>query len=321
MPLHANAQALVDRLKEAGGGKVRTDWSVPAEVRNELNRKAFSGPDHIGEAVGRITDIKLPMTWGEMPVRIYYPKTDIPGDTEKGAGLVPGFLFIHGGGFCMGSIEQYDELCRKLVNTLGRVTVSFEYRLAPKYRHPSHIEDCISISQWLFDNAASLGIDRSHIAIGGDSAGGCLTTTTCMYFRDRNGVRFEKQIMAYPCTDFTFPLTKSMIENEEHTHLNFEAVMWCNMQYLSPDIDLNAPYLFPNRQKNLKDLPPCFILTGEYDVLRDEAEHYGEMLKKAGNDCRVKRYEGMTHTFLLNYKQFDKALEALEDIREFCRTD
>lgn len=313
MSLHPKALEVVEKLKSMGGGVVRTDWTMSAYEKSEISRKLYSDTEHLSEEVGQIIDVEIPTSWGKIPARFYYPLK-----YREGTGAYKGFMFIHGGGFCMGSIEQYDALCEKLTNKTGRIVLSFEYRLAPKYRHPCQLEDCVSVAQWLFDNADHYMIDKNHIVIGGDSAGGCLTANTCMYFRDRNGVLFEKQVMIYPTTDFVYPMTNSMIENDDKTHMNIEAVIWSDFQYLSPDIDLNAIYLFPNRQSNLKDLPPCFIITAEYDVLRDEAEIYGNKLCNAGNVCKIKRYDGMTHTFLLNYKNFEQAEEAFSDIRDFC---
>src|SRR5262249_42027937 len=115
-----------------------------------------------------------------VPVRIY--------ERNPRAGVLPGILYIHGGGFIVGALDDFDPMCERLVEAIDAVVVSVDYRLAPEHAFPAAPEDCYSALTWLFASADELGVDDSRIAVVGPSAGGGLTAAVALMARDRGEV-------------------------------------------------------------------------------------------------------------------------------------
>ncbi len=129
----------------------------------------------------------------DVPVRVYAP-------AEHGGDL-PGLVYIHGGGFILGSLDQVDPLGQRLADQLSMVVVSVDYRLAPENRFPAGLEDCYAALLWTAAKAADLGIDPTRLGVGGDSAGGGLAAATALLARDRGGPAIKAQILGVPELD------------------------------------------------------------------------------------------------------------------------
>ena len=129
----------------------------------------------------------------EVRVRVYRPR-------EQPIKL-PALLWIHGGGYVMGDIEQDDRLMKQLVKRIGCVAVSVDYRLAPEHPFPAPVEDCYAGLKWLFAHAGELGVEPARIAIGGASGGGGLAAGLALMARDRGEVQVAFQLLIYPMID------------------------------------------------------------------------------------------------------------------------
>jgi acetyl esterase len=300
MPIDPKAMEILQESKKNGG------WGVFTRSVEELRASMPSGRA-LEDAVSA-EDLSIPTLYGNMFARIYRP---IDSSSTKG------MVFYHGGGFVLGSLESHDGLIRNLAKETDRVVVAPEYRLAPEHKYPAAVEDAISTAQWVYDNCAHLGFDRNTLAVCGDSAGGTLAASTSLYFKRRGGVKFQKQVLIYPVTDFVIPGTASLVENDPFAIVNRDFALWSFFNYITPETNMNDPYLFPLRAEDLADLPATFVLTSEFDILRDEGECYAEKLSRAGTSVLLKRYEGMMHSFMLNFTTFKQARTALKDIAEF----
>src|SRR5438309_822181 len=146
-------------------------------------------------------------------------------------------------------------------------------------------------------HAAVLGGDPDRLVVIGDSAGGNLATAVALMARDRGGPKISQQVLLYPATNHSFD-TPSYQENADGYMLTRESCRWFWANYLNSDEDGRNPYASPLQADDLAGLPPAFIVTCEYDPLRDEGEAYGERLRAAGVPARVSRYDGMIHGFL-----------------------
>ena len=118
--------------------------------------------------VARVENRTIPGPAGDIPVRVYWPRT-------AEATTAPGVVFFHGGGWVICDLDTHDGQCRALANGADAVVVSVDYRLAPEAKFPAAADDCYAATQWVADHAAELGIDPARLAIAGDSAGGNLT--------------------------------------------------------------------------------------------------------------------------------------------------
>jgi acetyl esterase len=151
---------------------------------------AVSGPE-----VARVEDRTILGPYGEIPIRIYTP---------DGAGPHAAFVYLHGGGFILGSIEMSDATCRELADGASCIVVSVAYRLAPENKFPIPMEDCYATTQWVIDHAAEIGADARRVAVAGDSAGGNLAAAVCLIAKDRGGPAIAQQTLIYPVTNHAF---------------------------------------------------------------------------------------------------------------------
>lgn len=302
MTLDPQAKSLLDALAEADGPPILE--AEPEEVRQAM---AALGALSVPEAVREVVDRSVPGPDGEIPVRVYTP--DIASEVPN-----PGLVWYHGGGFVIGDLDTTDGVCRALCNRAGVVVVSVDYRLAPEHPFPAAVDDAIAAFDWVRAEAAHLGVDPDRIAVGGDSAGGNLTAVVAQARRDQ--VVF--QLLVYPAVDLTMSYP-SIDENAEGYLLTKDHMVWFTNHYLGEGVDRRDPRVSPLFADDLTGLPPAFVITAEYDPLRDEGEAYGERLADAEVDVGVRRYDGMIHAFFQLNGVIDAADGALDDAVEHLR--
>jgi acetyl esterase len=296
MPLDPQAKVLLDVMNSAETPDLAT--LEPAVVRQLFGT---IGPEAPVQEVGKVENRTIPGPDGPIPVRIYTP---------AGGGPHPLLVFFHGGGFVICDLDSHDGLCRALTNEAACVVVSVDYRLAPEAKFPAAPEDCYAATCWAAEHAAELGGDPARIAIAGDSAGGNLTAVTALMARDRGGPRLACQLLIYPVTDHAFD-TASYTENAEGYMLTREMMRWFWGHYLASESDGANPLASPLRATDLTDLPPAFVITAEYDPLRDEGEAYAARLREAGVPVELVRHDGMFHGFVSMFAVLDQGKQAL----------
>jgi acetyl esterase len=187
-----------------------------------------------------------------------------------------------------------------------------DYRLAPEARYPAAAEDCFAATKWVAENARALGVDAARIGIGGDSAGGNLTAVVALMARDRGGPALRHQLLIYPVTDADFSRA-SYRENAEGYLLTTKAMEWFWGHYVPDPARRQEAYAAPLRAKDLSGLPPAFVLTAEYDPLRDEGEAFAARLQQAGVPTRLQRYDGAIHGFFAMGLLSEVARRAIDD--------
>jgi acetyl esterase len=236
---------------------------------------------------------------GGVPCRLYANRPD-----------APVFVYLHGGGWCYGSIDAVDPLCRRIADRSGCAVLSVGYRLAPEHPFPAAIEDVEAALRFVRVEGAAVGVDTSRVAIGGDSAGGQLATVVARRQRDA-ATPLDHQVLIYPMID---PLTAS----ESHAELGdygldreSAALAW---RTFVPDPALRfTPDVAP-LAADLSGLPSTLIITAEYDVLRDEGADYADALLAAGVPVVHVRYAGVNHGFARKLALFDAARAAADQV-------
>ena len=225
----------------------------------------------------------------DVGVRIYRPSTPMvsPG---------PGIVFIHGGGFMTGTVDQSAAMLGSWVESLGIVIASVDYRLAPEDPYPAGIHDCYAALVWLAANAEGLGIDPDRIAIAGPSAGAGLAAGTALMARDRGGPALCYQLLQIPEIDDRLE-TWSMRTFTDTPIWNRPSAEWSWKHYLgdlygSDDVPY---YAAPSRCEDLSGLPPTFVATMEFDPLRDEGIDYAVRLMQAGVSVELHSFPGTFH--------------------------
>jgi acetyl esterase/lipase len=223
-------------------------------------------------------------------VRVYEP--------EARAETLPALLWIHGGGFVLGSVEADDLKVKALTLQLNCVIASVEYRLAPEHPFPAPLEDCYAALKWLAGNADQFGIDTSRIAIGGQSAGGGLAAGLGLLARDRAEVNVCYQLLIYPMLDDT---------NVEQAGPDVpDAPLWTRANNLigwrsylgqAPGSEGISKYAAPFREEDVSGLPRTYIGVGTPDLFRDEDIAYAQRLMRAGVPTELHVYADGFHAF------------------------
>ncbi|MFF8844048.1 alpha/beta hydrolase [Streptomyces sp. NPDC015127] len=224
----------------------------------------------------------------------------------------PTVLYVHGGGFTVGSLDGVDELCRLIAAGAECTVFSVEYRLAPEHPYPAALDDVRTAHAWLTANAADLGVDPHRIAVAGDSAGGGLAAALCLDLRDRGLPQPVLQLLAYPAVDDSFE-RPSWTEFADAPLLGTEDARWFWRQYVgeagvAPDV-LAAPM----RAASLRGLAPAHVITAEVDPLRDDGEAYADRLAEEGVPVTRQRYRGVFHGFFTEVDTFTAAGTAVTD--------
>lgn len=293
MPLDPAAQAVLDILN-APGVPPLNELPVP-DARIAYDQLAgFAGEP---AAVARIEDISA----DGVPVRVYRPDGDGPH---------PVLIWVHGGGWVLGSVAGYDPQARDLCARANCLVVSVGYRLAPEHRFPAAVDDVVTVAKWVTSYAPSLGGDPGRLAVAGDSAGGTLSAVLA---NELPGT-FRLQVLIYPGTDLTLS-HPSVQENGEGYLLTRAAITWFTDHYLG-DADPRDPRVSPLHADDatLAAAPPALIVTGEFDPLRDEGEAYVARLRAVGVPVEHHRYDGMIHGFYALRGMIPAGTRALEQV-------
>jgi acetyl esterase/lipase len=200
----------------------------------------------------------------------------------------PALLWIHGGGYVIGSAQQDDDLCRRFARELGVTVAAVDYRLAPEHPYPAPLEDCYAALTWL---AALPAVDPARIAIGGASAGGGLAAALALLARDRGEVTPTLQLLAYPMLD---DRSGSTPENPKYRLWGPKSNRFGWAAYLG---NADPKVAVPARHQDLSGLPPAWIGVGTHDLFHDEDLAYAARLTAAGVPCHIETVPGAFHGF------------------------
>jgi len=234
-----------------------------------------------------------------------------PGDSK---GLLPAFLYFHGGGWMLGDFQTSQRLVRDLVVFSGVAAVFVNYALSPEAQYPVAINQAYSATKWIAEHGSEVGIDGKRLAVAGNSSGGNMATVVALMAKAKKGPELKLQVLMWPITDADFG-TGSYRQFAANPILTRNVMIWFWNNYLPDAKKRGGKYVSPLRAKTeeLRGLPPALILTAENDVLRDEGEAYARKLDEAGVDVIATRYNGMVHDWaLLNpFSQIPSAQSAI----------
>jgi acetyl esterase/lipase len=209
---------------------------------------------------------------------------------------VPGVLWIHGGGYAIGSPEQSSETYKRLINESNCVIVAPDYRLSIEAPYPAALEDCYEALLWMKDNAVELGIRDNQLMVGGESAGGGLAAALTLYARDKGEVNIAYQMPLYPMIDDR--MTSESAKDNNAPVWNPDSNEWAWKLYLGELYEKDVPaYAAAARAADYRNLPPTFTFVGDLEPFRDETIEYVENLRKAGVPVDFELYKGCYHAF------------------------
>ena len=285
--LHPDAARVCDMIVASERPPFET--LSPAEARDvsSASRRALQ-PDP--PEVAEVLELAAPGPAGPIPLRLYR------GQGVSRNGPAPALVFFHGGGWVIGDLDSHDQVCRSLANAAGCIVVAVHYRLAPEHRFPAAVEDAIAATRWISANAGSLGIDAKRIAVGGDSAGGNLSTVVSIDACDHGGPALVFQLLIYPSVDMSLDWP-SHYQHADQLPLTRGTMRWFVDNYLAGEQNKSDWRASPLRAASLKSLPPALVVTAACDPLRDEGEAYAKALAAANVPIESYCFPGQIHGF------------------------
>ncbi|KAF3017849.1 hypothetical protein E8E14_012090 [Neopestalotiopsis sp. 37M] len=297
-PIHPSLRPLLDPEYAAFHDK-HLQYVVPSEAeawdpdsRSKPSPLALGGQRLV--EVGSIHDRDL----GDFQIRVFTPKGDAP------ASGWPVLIWFHGGGWVMGGLSSENGFLSHVCKFVKSVVISVNYRHAPEHVYPAAADDVLAGYQWIVDpeNAKTLGIDTSKVAIGGLSAGGCLTAILSLKISQMEiWPKPIFQIMLCPVIDNTATVETAWAKSGNAPWLTPSRMTWYREMYFSSSSEAThwdaSPCFAPTEL--LARSPQTFIAVSECDLLAPEALNFGESLKKAGVSTRVEIYKGATHSILV----------------------
>lgn len=299
MPVNPQIAALLEMMAQAPAADFAT--VSPEGLRVLLDQPMQMGPP---PAMARVEAVSLALDGRTLEARLYVP---------EGAGESPPLtLFLHGGGWVIGTLDTHDGTCRALAQESGSAILSLAYRLAPEHPYPAPVDDAYDALVWASIHAADLGCDGSRLAVAGDSAGGNLAAACAILCRDRGGPALRHQLLIYPVTDRDYGYPSYVANGGGDYYLSQDAMDWFWRHYLSGRADAAAPLALVIRTASLEGVAPASVITAEFDPLRDEGMAYAERLQAAGIPVEAYVAEGMIHGF---FSMFEAVPDAWGHIR------
>ena len=287
-------------------------WEMSPGAARVVHRERFQMLNQTPAPMAKVEDLfPAGPSGGQVPLRVMTPLAD----TDR---PLPVMLYFHGGGWVIGSHETVEPQCRYLADAAQTIVISVEYRVAPEDKFPAAVDDCVWATNWVHDNAASLGADPHRLAVSGDSAGGGLAAVVAQAAKAGNAPPLALQLLLFPVTRMVFD-SPSYSENKDGPFLTRPMMDWFAGLYLNDDAERLDPRVSPLEADDLSGLAPATIVTASHDPLRDEGIAYAEKLAAAGVDVRHRNYEGYTHAFLSWAGYIDAAFDGLDFCAEGMR--
>jgi acetyl esterase len=302
-----SARLLLAAFKASG--RRRYEELSPLVARDQQRAGAFASQIEAQDVAG-LGDLTAGGPAGPIPLRLY-----------RGNGTPatsPALIFLHGGGWALGSIATHDCLCRAIANAAACTVISVEYRLAPEHRFPAAVEDALAAASWILANLGVLKIDPARVAVGGDSAGANLATVIALTSNRKRRNAIASQVLIYPALDMRMATTSHQTFAED-VLLTHRTMLWFRELYLAgaeQQLDWRAsPCLSPD----LGILPPTLLITAGYDPLCDEGRDFAQALTSAGIPVQHSHFGGQMHGFMTMSKFIPEAHDAIAQVGNYLR--
>jgi acetyl esterase len=302
-PLAPEARRLIENMHRAGRPPMHALGVAQARAFYDAGAPILDLPP---PPIERVQALTIPSRDGHpMAARLYANQHAGCSDQP-----LPVLLYLHGGGFTVGSLTTHDVLCRQLSLYGQCAVVALDYRLAPEHRFPTAVNDAWDALLWLAQHAPSLGLDEQRLAVGGDSAGGTLAAVCALMARDA-GLPLRLQLLFYPGTT-AHQDTDSHRLYEQGYLLDRETVDWFFAHYIDPN-DRDDWRFAPLNASEHAGVAPAWLGLAECDPLVDEGLAYADTLRLAGVAVDLDIYRGVVHGFVTMGRAIALAQQAHAD--------
>lgn len=320
--INPQMKRVLAKQQELAGDAFATDVGFEEMRENYVRERRFWNEG--GPRMARIVDDAVTgMDGSTIPVRYYYPEQDGLSAKEQAASSPevtkrpvarPAIVYIHGGGFVVGSPDTHDRITRMLADRTGAVVVSVDYPLSPEAKYPAALEACVSVARYLHEQGAAHGIDGEDLSFAGDSGGANLSLASFLYLRDEDGdASFVRSLLLfyglYGLKDSrSYRLYGGPWDGMDAADMDYYFDCYC----ADKASDLESPYLNCFNADLKRDVPPCYIAAARYDPLLDDSLLLAEMLETAGLRCELEVFDGVLHAFVHHSRMLDAAQRALD---------
>lgn len=315
MPLDPRAASLLEMLNRIEAPRIEEQPVAFARRNFEKLMFAYRPEAPSIHSAQDLSIARKDFAGGALAARLYKP--------QGRAGAWPVLLWLHGGGWTLGDLPSYDTFCRSLCAEAKCAVLALDYRLAPENRFPAALDDTQYALRWLVREAASMDLDATRVAIGGDSAGGNLAAVACHLLRDGEGgdlnANLRLQLLIYPTTDQTSQRASHQKYGEGY-FLDRASISWFQHNYLAAESDCFDWRASPLLSKDFSRLPPALIVTAECDPLTDDARAYADKLAAADVPVRYSEYAGMIHGFVTMGRILPDAGRAISEMAAVLRS-
>lgn len=295
---HAWEDPRIDRQTRAFLKELNENTKVPPEQMppKEARQGLVDAQASVTVDTSGVTVTEKMIEHDGQPLRLHVVKP------EGAAGLLPAFMFFHGGGWVLGDFPTHQRMVRDLVVHSGTAAVFVDYTPSPEAQYPVAINQAFTATKWVSENGAEIGVDGSRLAVAGNSVGGNMATVVALMAKEKGGPQLKLQLLLWPVTNAAFDTPSYQAFGEER-FLTKSLMMWMWDNYTTDEAQRKEIYASPLQATaaQLNGLPPALVQTAENDILRDEGEAYARKLDEAGVTVSSIRYNGMIHDWgLLN---------------------
>jgi acetyl esterase len=273
---------------------------TPAEARDAFDRQVRL-VDPSPPSVAHVEQCFCDGPTRRVPLRVYRPSS--PQE-------LPVLVYLHGGGYVIGSLDSHDGVCRRLAVGAQCIVVAVDYCRAPEHPFPASVDEAVAAFEWALEHASTFGGDPGRVAIGGDSAGGGLAAVVCHQQRDAGRPQPAAQLLIYPATDQTRSMPSHRLFSSGY-YLDAPLKDWFVSHHLGGAEHERDPRASPLFAERFDGLPPALLVIAGFDPLRDEDEAYADKLRAAGISVDQVAAPSLIHGFV-NMAMVDAAARATE---------
>ncbi len=316
--MNEQQKAVLAKSQELAGDAFDTNVGFEQMRENYIKERAYWNEEP--PEMAKVFDGQIEGPIGAFGVRYYYPV-----EAEK----LPVIVYVHGGGFVVGSVDTHDRVCRLLAQKTGAAVVSVDYHLSPESTYPTCIEEAVAAAKYLHEHGAEKGIDGNDLSFAGDSGGAVISMAANLWLRDKEGDNsFVKSLLLY--YGF-YGLTDSksrrlygwLVDGMREEDLIYYNNIWFFGEGQGSDAEfwakMKEPYVDMLHNDLTTSMPACFVAAAGLDPLRDDSECLAMALEANGVPCELKVYEGVLHAFVIYTRMLDEANQCIQDSAEFWK--
>lgn len=258
-----------------------------------------------GPMPAKVLNIDVDGPYGKIPCRLHYPRI-----SEEPMGMM---IFTHGGSLYLGNNDTHSRIMRTLAAKSDSVVIGIDYRLAPQYRFPSWIEECVAVVHYFRSHAEEYGLNANDVSFAGDSAGAWISMASMLWLRDENpDISYITSMLLYYGIYGMYDSVSQRLYGNEIDGMMREYDEKLYPASVIDEKDLKSPYFDLLYADLTSNIPPCFICSGTIDPLVDNSTLLHAILTDKGLPCELKLYPGVMHAFLHYSRMMPDAMEAME---------